>query len=50
MSLSCKALREMLGDEIPLSEPEILMWIDGYLREQYAEMREKTSENNNLSQ
>lgn len=50
VSLSCKALREMLGDEIPLSEPEILMWIDGYLREQYAEMREKTSENNNLSQ
>ncbi len=35
VELSCKALREMLGDEISLSEPEILGWIDGYLREQY---------------
>lgn len=34
--LSCSALKEVLGDEIPLSAPEILAWIDGYLREQYA--------------
>ncbi|MBE6612533.1 MAG: sensor histidine kinase [Ruminococcaceae bacterium] len=33
--LSCAELREELGEEIPLNEPEILMWIDGYLHEQY---------------
>ena len=33
--LSCEELRAVLGEEIPLSEPEILMWIDGNLREQY---------------
>ena len=33
--LSCAELREVLGDEISLAEPEILSWIDGYLREQY---------------
>ena len=33
--LSCAELRAVLGEEIPLSEPEILMWIDGNLREQY---------------
>ena len=38
VELSCKALREMLGDEISLSEPEILTWIKGYLAEQYEEM------------
>ncbi len=37
VELSCAALREMLGD-ISLAEPEILTWIDGYLREQYEEM------------
>ena len=35
VSLSCAEIREVLGEEIPLSEPEILMWIDGTLREQY---------------
>lgn len=35
--LSCAELREVLGD-VPLNEPEVLMWIDGYLREQYAEI------------
>ena len=34
--LSCAELREVLGD-VPLSEPEVLMWISGYLEEQYAE-------------
>ncbi len=37
VTLSCAELREALGD-IPLGEPEILMWIDGYLHEQYAEI------------
>ena len=35
VSLSCAELREVLGD-VPLNEPEVLMWIDGYLREQYS--------------
>ena len=35
VSLSCALLRELLGD-ISLAEPEILAWIDGNLREQYA--------------
>lgn len=38
--LSCAALREMLGEEIPLSEPDILQWIGEYLTEQYEEIRE----------
>ncbi len=33
--LSCAELKGVLGDEISLAEPEILVWIDGYLREQY---------------
>ena len=37
VKLSCAELREVLGDDVPLSEPEVLMWIDGYLTEQYAE-------------
>ena len=39
VSLSCSELREVLGEDIPLNEPEILMWIDGNLREQYAELK-----------
>ena len=35
VTLSCSQLREILGD-ISLAEPEILAWIDGNLREQYA--------------
>lgn len=35
VELSCSQLREILGD-ISLAEPEILSWIDGNLREQYA--------------
>ena len=37
VSLSCAKLREVL-DGVPLNEPEILMWIDGNLREQYAQI------------
>lgn len=35
VTLSCAQLRGILGD-ISLAEPEILAWIDGNLREQYA--------------
>ena len=38
VELSCRALRDMLGDEISLAEPEILTWIEGYLREQYGQI------------
>jgi hypothetical protein len=40
VALSCAELKAMLGEEIPLSSPEILGWIDGYLREQYAEAKQ----------
>lgn len=36
VSLSCRELKEILGDGISLADFEILSWIDGYLREQYA--------------
>lgn len=36
VELRCAELRALLGEEISLAEPEILNWIDGYLREQYA--------------
>ena len=35
VELSTAALREILGEDISLAEPEILMWIEGNLREQY---------------
>ena len=38
VSLSTASLREILGEDISLSEPEILSWIDAYLREQYEGM------------
>ena len=34
VKLSCAELKAVLGD-IPLNEPEILLWIDENLREQY---------------
>ncbi len=33
--LSTAEIREILGEDISLNEPEILMWIEGNLREQY---------------
>ena len=36
--LSCAELKAVLGDDISLAEPEILAWIEGYLKEQYAEL------------
>ena len=38
VELSCAAIRETLGDEIPLSEPDVLTWIGQYLREQYDDL------------
>ena len=35
VELSTAAIREILGEGISLAEPEILMWIEGNLREQY---------------
>ncbi|MBE6617428.1 MAG: sensor histidine kinase [Ruminococcaceae bacterium] len=43
VELSCAALREILGEDISLAEPDILGWIGAYLSEQYEEM-EKASE------
>ena len=37
--LACSELREALGGEISLSEPEILAWIREYLSEQYEIMK-----------
>ncbi|MBQ8186851.1 MAG: sensor histidine kinase [Clostridia bacterium] len=33
--LSCAELKTILGEEIPLNEPDILEWIGGFLAEQY---------------
>jgi hypothetical protein len=35
VTLSTRELREVLGEDISLGEPEILYWIDSYLTEQY---------------
>ena len=37
--LSCEELRAVLGDDISLSEPEILAWIGAELAEQYEALR-----------
>lgn len=36
VSLDTEELKAVLGD-VPLSEPEVIAWIDGYLKEQYTE-------------
>lgn len=36
--LDTKELREVLGDEVPLDNPEVLMWISENLKEQYHEV------------
>ena len=33
--MDTRQVREILGDEIPLNEPEILSWIAQYLKDQY---------------
>ena len=35
VTLSTRELREVLGEDISLGEPEILSWIGSYLEEQY---------------
>ena len=35
IDLSTKEMREMLGDDIPLSSPEVLAWVRDYLNELY---------------
>ena len=38
VTLDTRQLREILGEEIPLSSPEIILWIAQYLGEQYANL------------
>jgi len=33
-TLDTRELREILGEEVPLNTPDVLMWIDGFLSEQ----------------
>jgi len=40
VNLSCAEIREVLGEDIALNEPEILAWIGENLEEQYGEIRE----------
>ena len=35
VSLDTREMREILGADIPLNDPEILQWIEGHLEEQY---------------
>lgn len=37
--LSCRELRDMLGDEISLASFEVLEWIKGYLEEAYESLK-----------
>lgn len=33
-TLDTRQLREILGEDVPLNTPDVLVWIDGYLEEQ----------------
>ena len=33
-TLDTRELRQVLGEDVPLSDPEVVEWIDGFLREQ----------------
>lgn len=33
-TLDTRELRQVLGEEVPLSDPEVVQWIDGFLAEQ----------------
>ena len=35
VEIDTRMLREVLGDDVPLSDPEVLMWIRGSMTEQY---------------
>ena len=39
VSLSTAEIRQILGEDISLAEPEILMWIESNLREQYESIK-----------
>lgn len=39
IELSCKTIREVLGDGVKLCEPDVLQWIRGYLTEQYDDIK-----------
>ena len=39
VTLDTREIREVLGDEVPLSEYDVIMWIDGSLKEQYEDLR-----------
>jgi len=43
VSLSTDELREILGEDVPLSAPEVFAWMSGYLAEQEAEIAVKFS-------
>lgn len=38
VSLSTEEMRAMLGDDVPLSDPEVLAWMRAYLKEGYGEL------------
>ncbi len=38
VTLSTADMREMLGDELPLSSPDVIEWLRAYLSEGYAEL------------
>ncbi len=39
VTLSTAEIRQILGEDISLAEPEILLWIEGNLREQYESIK-----------
>ena len=41
--LYTKEMREVLGDEVPLSDPDVIGWIRGSLRESYSENQYNTN-------
>lgn len=45
ISLDTRELREILGTEIPLSEPEVLDFIKGYLNDKYMKITNESEEN-----
>ena len=36
VALDTDELKAVLGDDVPLSSPEVIAWLTGYLEEQYA--------------
>ena len=36
VAFSTREMREMLGDEVPLGDPEVIAWLRGYLEDAYA--------------